>query len=103
MFDDVHLRDEASGSSISTAYCAYRNKKTQLDWVVYNPQAWELWCASANSWCFAFLRAQCSENMSCLSSERKKRKISPPPLTVPQIGAQRSTVTEHLVSKFETV
>ena len=77
MSDDVHLREESSDLPILTARCARRNTHLQLPQHVNDAGRLTERDAKHSSCRCVFLRAQCSKNMSCLSSERTKREISP--------------------------
>ena len=77
MCEKVFRREESSDLLISFACEARRNRKDH--WIPRAkdaPERGEV-KSSRKGWSFLFLRAQCSENMFCLSSERRKRHVSP--------------------------
>ena len=94
MCDKFFRLEESSDLLFSFACRARRNKHDPQAEHVNHAREYPREGASSDTWSCLFLRAQCSENMFCLSSERKKRKISPQPLTIRsiwrRIRAQRS-------------
>ena len=94
MCDKFFRLEESSDLLFSSAHSARRRTHTTRKWRGTYVSLTHLTTPCVLRVVCVLLRAQCSENMFCLSSERKKRKISPQPLTIRsiwrRIRAQRS-------------
>ena len=102
MFDEFICREDSSDLQLSSAHSTRRRTHTTRKWRGTYVSLTHLTTPCVLRVVCVLLRAQCSENMFCLSSERTKRHVSPPDLTIcsiwHRIRAQRSKTC--LVSNF---
>ena len=82
MCDKFFRLEESSDLPILVACRARRNKHDHQAEHVNHAHEYPREGASSDTWSCLFLRAQCSENMFCLSFEQKNERLSPSILSI---------------------